>query len=106
MRNDLGRVLYRRNLREQDLARRAGLTESHLNRIKNGRVMPSVETALRICRALELPVESVFHLDDARARTGGARPLPPASTARHPRRPLPDASSTDSGSGPTRHGRR
>jgi DNA-binding XRE family transcriptional regulator len=63
VRNDIGRILYTRNLREHDLARRAGVTESHLNRIKNGRVMPSLETALRICAALELPVESVFRLD-------------------------------------------
>jgi transcriptional regulator with XRE-family HTH domain len=63
MRNDLGRILYARNLREHDVARRAGLTQSHLNRIKNGRVVPSLETALRICAALGLPVDAVFRLD-------------------------------------------
>jgi transcriptional regulator with XRE-family HTH domain len=68
MRNEIGRILYARNLREHDLARRAGLTESHLNRIKNGRAIPSLETALRICAALELPVEGVFRLDGDRAR--------------------------------------
>jgi len=94
MRNNLGRVLYIRNLREHDLARRTGLTESHLNRIKNGRAMPSLETALRICAALELPVESVFHLDKESARgtprrhsqqTSDARPL-----RRHAARPTGD----------------
>ncbi len=74
MRNDLGRVLYARNLREHDLARRTGLTESHLNRIKNGRAMPSLETALRICAALDLPVESVFHLETGSPRRGAQRP--------------------------------
>jgi transcriptional regulator with XRE-family HTH domain len=63
MRNEIGRILYARNLREHDLARRAGLTESHLNRIKNGRAIPSLKTALRICAALDLPVEGVFRLD-------------------------------------------
>jgi len=63
MRNELGRILYVRNLREHDLARRAGLTQSHLNRIKNGRVMPSLETAMRICAALDLSVDEVFRLD-------------------------------------------
>jgi DNA-binding XRE family transcriptional regulator len=72
MRNAIGRILYARNLREHDLARRAGLTQSHLNRIKNDRVDPSLETALRICRALGLRVEDVFH---------------PGAAADHPRRP-------------------
>jgi transcriptional regulator with XRE-family HTH domain len=63
MQNKLGRILYARNLREHDLARRAGLTQGHLNRIKNGRVVPSLKTALRICAALGLSVDEVFGLD-------------------------------------------
>ena len=63
MQNELGRILYARNLREHDLARRTGLTQGHLNRIKNGRVVPSLKTALRICAALDLPVDEVFRLD-------------------------------------------
>jgi transcriptional regulator with XRE-family HTH domain len=76
MQNELGRILYVRNLREHDLARRAGLTQSHLNRIKNGRVMPSLETALRICAALDLAVDEVFRLDrgpGTRTRRPGTR---------------------------------
>jgi transcriptional regulator with XRE-family HTH domain len=77
MRNQLGRILYVRNLREHELARRAGITQSHVNRIKNGRVVPSLETALRICAALDLPVERVFGLDDRsrRAPRAGRRPI-------------------------------
>jgi DNA-binding Xre family transcriptional regulator len=76
MRNDLGRILYARKLRELDLARRTGLTQSHLNRIKNGRVVPSLGTALRICAALGLRVEDVFRLEDGytRARSGRTAP--------------------------------
>jgi transcriptional regulator with XRE-family HTH domain len=84
MRNDLGRVLYARELRERDLARRAGLTESHLNRIKNGRAMPSLETALRICAALELPVESVFHLEKGPSRDRPRRPSRQAKGRQEP----------------------
>ena len=73
MRNTIGRILYARNLREHDLARRAGLTQSHLNRIKNGRVDPSLDTALRICRALGLRVEDVFHGGGDRPRRDHAR---------------------------------
>jgi transcriptional regulator with XRE-family HTH domain len=92
MRNDLGRILYARNLREHDVARRAGLAQSHLNRIKNRRVVPSLETALRICAALGLPVEAVFSLDPdhrarrrpagrVRARAGGGRRERPGTVA-------------------------
>jgi len=82
MRNDLGRILYARNLREHDLARRAGLTQSHLNRIKNGRVVPSLETALRICAALDLCVDDVFHLDPEKRATSlrSLRTARPASS--------------------------
>jgi transcriptional regulator with XRE-family HTH domain len=86
MRNDLGRVLYARNLREHELARRTGLTESHLNRIKNGRAMPSLETALRICAALGLPVESVFHLENASSPREPRRSLRQAAGERPQRR--------------------
>jgi DNA-binding XRE family transcriptional regulator len=78
MRNEIGRILYARNLREHDLARRAGLTQSHLNRIKNDRADPSLETALRICRALGLRVEDVFHAgaDHPRRPRRGQAPRP------------------------------
>jgi transcriptional regulator with XRE-family HTH domain len=91
MRNDLGRILYARNLREHDLARRAGLAQSHLNRIKNRRVVPSLETALRICAALGLPVEAVFSLDadpgaprhaTARRHASGTRRGQPGTSTR------------------------
>lgn len=87
MQNQLGRILYARNLREHDLARRAGLTESHLNRIKNGRVIPSLETALRICAALDLPVEGVFRLDDEGQQRGGGRRAGPKRPAKERRSP-------------------
>jgi transcriptional regulator with XRE-family HTH domain len=89
MRNDLGRVLYARNLREHELARRTGLTESHLNRIKNGRAMPSLETALRICAALGLPVESVFRLEKEPARGRIRRSPLQTRGQRQPRRHAP-----------------
>ena len=84
MRNELGRILYARNLREHDFARRAGLTQSHLNRIKNGRVVPSLETALRICAALGLSVEDVFRLDrEHHARAGRPRDTARPTGGRH-----------------------
>lgn len=54
---------------------------SHFNRIKNGHVVPSLKTALRICEILGLEVEDVFSLRTAKSRparegvaANGARP--------------------------------
>ena len=97
VRNEIGRILYTRNLREHDLARQAGVTESHLNRIKNGRVVPSLATALRICAALELPVEHVFRLDVERRRTlrAAAGSATTSAPGRHPADADPIATAPD-----------
>jgi transcriptional regulator with XRE-family HTH domain len=42
------------------LARTAQLDRGHLNLIKNGRVLPTVGTALAIARALDVPVTVAF----------------------------------------------
>lgn len=67
--NDIGPLGYRLGLSDGAIARAAGLSRAHLNRIKNGAVVPRVDTAVAIARALGVPVRSVFRLrrtDDAR----------------------------------------
>jgi putative transcriptional regulator len=58
--NTISRLAYERGWSDGKLARKAGLTRSRLNRIKNGRVCPSVRDALLISRALGSPLEQVF----------------------------------------------
>ena len=65
LRNHLNRILFERGLAEGELASVCRLDQGHLNRIKNGRVKPSVVTALRIGNALGLPVNRIFYLQDA-----------------------------------------
>lgn len=64
LRNRLNRILHDRGLAEGEVAMVARLDQGHLNRIKNGRVKPTLITALRIAHALGTPVNQLFYLDD------------------------------------------
>jgi transcriptional regulator with XRE-family HTH domain len=56
-------VLHDRGLAESEVALVAHLDQGHLNRIKNGRVNPTLVTALRIAYALGLSVNQLFYLE-------------------------------------------
>jgi transcriptional regulator with XRE-family HTH domain len=64
LRNRLNRILHDRGLAEGEVAMVARLDQGHLNRIKNGRVRPTLVTAMRIARALGASVNQVFYLED------------------------------------------
>lgn len=51
------------DLTQADLALKAGVTRKTVNAIETGRVVPSVLLALRLSRALGVPVETIFTLD-------------------------------------------
>lgn len=98
LRNRLNRILHDRGLAEGEVAMVARLDQGHLNRIKNGRVWPSLVTALRIAHALGTSVNQVFYLEEddvpaqaeqttapvERQRPGPERALP----RQHRQRPL------------------
>ena len=52
-----------RDLTQAELALKAGVTRKTVNAIETGRVVPSVLLALRLSRALGVPVETIFTLD-------------------------------------------
>lgn len=60
----LSKILYDKGWTEMELSRRTGLAQSYINRVKNSRIVPTVRTALKICRALEVPVEEAFVYED------------------------------------------
>ena len=60
MKTRLSKILYDKGWTEMELSRRTGLAQSYINRVKNARVVPTVRTALRICRALDVAVEEAF----------------------------------------------
>lgn len=63
MRNRIGQILARKEWSEAKLARRSGIAQSYINRIKNRRINPTVGTALKLCRALGVAVEEAFIVD-------------------------------------------
>jgi transcriptional regulator with XRE-family HTH domain len=61
-RNSISRIAYERGLSDGALARRAGMTRSRLNRIKNRRLQPTVKDALLISGALGVALAQAFSL--------------------------------------------
>jgi len=51
------------DLTQADLAAKAGVTRKSVNAIETGRMVPSVLLALKLARALDVPVETIFTLD-------------------------------------------
>ena len=59
-RNRLPALLAARGWTDGRLAALAGLDRAHVNQVKNGRVLPTVATALALARALGVPVAVAF----------------------------------------------
>ena len=51
-------------LTQAELAEKVGVTRKTVNTVENGVFIPSTTLALRLARALNLPVESLFSLQD------------------------------------------
>jgi len=86
LRNRLNRILHDRGLAEGEVAMVARLDQGHLNRIKNGRVKPTLVTALRIAHALGTSVNQLFYLEgiDADAAAQPSAVAPDASVRERP----------------------
>ncbi len=54
-----------RDLTQADLAERAGITRASVNAIEGGRMVPSIYLALKLARALDVPVDELFSLSGA-----------------------------------------
>jgi putative transcriptional regulator len=52
----------RRDLTQEQLADLVGVTRKTINTVENGRFVPSTILALKLARALEVPVETLFFL--------------------------------------------
>jgi transcriptional regulator with XRE-family HTH domain len=106
LRNRLNRILHDRGLAEGEVALVARLDQGHLNRIKNGRVKPTLVTALRIAHALGTPVNQLFYLEgldadlEAGVQDGRVAPAaqpgtaPPVERRRGPERAIRPASTS------------
>ena len=64
MRNFTAQKMTEKNLSQRQCASMFGITSQSLQRYEAGTVLPSVEIALKIARALDCAVEDIFVLDD------------------------------------------
>lgn len=62
--NRLRELRAERDLTQAALAELVGVSRKTINTIENGVFVPSTVLALKLALALELPVESLFSLDD------------------------------------------
>lgn len=62
--NRLREERARRSITQADLAALVGVSRKTINTVENGVFIPSTVLALRLARALALPVESIFQLPD------------------------------------------
>lgn len=64
VKNRLAQILNDRRMTQTELARLCGIAPETLGRIKQHRRDPSAEVMLRIARALDMPVEEIFWIDE------------------------------------------
>jgi putative transcriptional regulator len=65
LRNSLKAHRARLGLTQAELAERVGVSRKTINTVENGVFVPSTVLALRLARALGMPVEALFTLPDA-----------------------------------------
>jgi putative transcriptional regulator len=64
LRNTLKAQRSRLGLTQAELAERVGVSRKTINTVENGVFVPSTVLALRLARALALPVEALFTLPE------------------------------------------
>ena len=64
IRNTVRQHRLLRDLTEQDLAERVGVTRQTILSIEKGKYTPSVGLALHLARALDVTVETLFQLSE------------------------------------------
>ena len=62
--NNIQKIRWERNISLRKLSKLSGVSHTEIDMLENGkRKYPSQLTMLKISRALNLPVDEVFHLD-------------------------------------------
>jgi putative transcriptional regulator len=62
--NSLLALRTERGLTQAALAEMVGVSRKTINTVENGVFVPSTMLALKLARALALPVEALFHLEE------------------------------------------
>ena len=79
--NRLGPLSYSQKLSDAEVAERAGISRAQLNRIRNGRTIPRIDTAIALARVFGCRVGELFYLigprpDGRRKMSHASRPAP------------------------------
>ncbi|HOA36018.1 MAG TPA: helix-turn-helix transcriptional regulator [Bacillota bacterium] len=64
MKNRIRELRKELGMRQEDLAREAGVTRQTINAIENDRYNPTLILAMKLARILKTTVEDLFWLDD------------------------------------------
>lgn len=64
MKNNIRELRLEQGWRQEDLARKAGVTRQTINAIENDKYNPTLVLAMRLARLLKTPVEQLFHLEE------------------------------------------
>lgn len=67
--NNLTHVTYSKHLSDSQVAERAGISRAQLNRIRNGRTIPRLDTALALACAFGCRVSDLFRITPATSAT-------------------------------------
>lgn len=60
MKNRIRELRTERGWRQEDLARKAGVTRQTINAIENDKYNPTLVLAMKLARLLNIPVEDLF----------------------------------------------
>ncbi|MDR3766936.1 MAG: helix-turn-helix transcriptional regulator [Butyricicoccus sp.] len=64
MKNRIKELRKARGLRQEDFAKLLGVSRQTVVAMENNKYDPTLALAMRVARLLELPVESIFFLDE------------------------------------------
>ena len=73
MDNDLRALREGRGWTQGALADQLGVSRQTVNALETGRYDPSLPLAFRLARLFDMPIESMFHLDDTTAAAPSVR---------------------------------
>jgi transcriptional regulator with XRE-family HTH domain len=54
-----------KELSQGDIEKRSGLLRCYISRVENGHTVPAIETLEKLARALEVPMDHLFHEGEA-----------------------------------------
>lgn len=64
MKNNIKFLRKQQGLRQEDVAKKLGVTRQTINAIENAKYNPTLELAMKLARLFNTPVEEIFQLDN------------------------------------------